>query len=127
MRIALFTETFLPKIDGISNRLRYTVEELVAAGHEIRVFGPADSVEEHAGVKVVRIPGLPALSRAARRAPGSPHRLGAVPLQPRGGARGLSDLPGRLGPDRCAGASHPDHRLLPHRLSALRAGKDFDA
>ena len=59
MRIALFTETFLPKIDGISNRLRYTVEELVAAGHEIRVFGPADSVEEHAGVKVVRIPGLP--------------------------------------------------------------------
>ena len=40
MRIAIFTETFLPKIDGISNRLRYTVEELVAAGHEVRVLGP---------------------------------------------------------------------------------------
>lgn len=43
MRIAIFTETFPPKIDGISNRLRYTVEELVAAGHEVRVFGPAAS------------------------------------------------------------------------------------
>jgi glycosyltransferase involved in cell wall biosynthesis len=59
MRIAIFTETFLPKIDGISNRLRYTVEELVAAGHEVRIFGPATCVEDHAGARVVRVPGLP--------------------------------------------------------------------
>ena len=59
MRIAIFTETFPPKIDGISNRLRHTVEELLAAGHEVRVFGPATAVEEHAGAQVVRVPGLP--------------------------------------------------------------------
>jgi glycosyltransferase involved in cell wall biosynthesis len=59
MRIAIFTETFLPKIDGITNRLRHTVEELVAAGHELRIFGPSTSVEEHAGARVVRVPGLP--------------------------------------------------------------------
>jgi glycosyltransferase involved in cell wall biosynthesis len=59
MRIAIFAEVFLPKIDGITNRLRHTVEELVAAGHEVRIFGPANAVEEHAGAEVVRIPGLP--------------------------------------------------------------------
>jgi glycosyltransferase involved in cell wall biosynthesis len=59
MRIAIFAEVFLPKIDGITNRLRYTVEELAAAGHEVLVFGPENSVEEHAGARVVRVPGLP--------------------------------------------------------------------
>jgi glycosyltransferase involved in cell wall biosynthesis len=59
MRIAIFTETFLPKIDGITTRLRYTVEEMVAAGHQVRVFGPSTAVEEHAGAQVVRVPGPP--------------------------------------------------------------------
>ena len=59
MRIAIFTDTFLPKIDGVTNRLRHTVEELTRSGHEVRIFGPANSVKEHAGAKVVRIPGLP--------------------------------------------------------------------
>lgn len=59
MRIAIFTETFLPKIDGITNRLRHTVKELVNRGHEVRIFGPATSVDGYAGAKVVRIPGLP--------------------------------------------------------------------
>ncbi len=56
MRIALFTEVFLPKIDGITNRLRHTIACLREAGHEVRVFAPDTSVEEHAGARVVRIP-----------------------------------------------------------------------
>ena len=40
MRIALFTEVFPPKIDGISNRLAATLPELVRLGHEVTVFGP---------------------------------------------------------------------------------------
>jgi len=59
MRIAIFTETFLPKIDGITNRLRYTIAELVARGHEVQVFGPETAVRRHAGADVIRIPGLP--------------------------------------------------------------------
>lgn len=34
VRIAIFTEVFLPKIDGITNRLRHTLECLAAEGHE---------------------------------------------------------------------------------------------
>lgn len=59
MRIAIFTEVFLPKIDGITNRLRHSVAELRAAGHEVRIFAPRDAVAEHAGARVVRIGGLP--------------------------------------------------------------------
>jgi glycosyltransferase involved in cell wall biosynthesis len=59
VRIALFTEVFLPKIDGITNRLDQTLRCLRQAGHELLVFGPADAVPEHAGVRVVRIPGPP--------------------------------------------------------------------
>jgi glycosyltransferase involved in cell wall biosynthesis len=58
MRIALFTEVFLPKIDGITNRLRHTVEHLVGDGHEVCIFAPDGSVAEHGGAEVVRIAGF---------------------------------------------------------------------
>ena len=35
MRIALFTETFLPKVDGIVTRLKHTVEHLQKQGHDV--------------------------------------------------------------------------------------------
>jgi glycosyltransferase involved in cell wall biosynthesis len=59
MRIAIFSEVFLPKIDGITNRLSHTVAWLVRHGHEVRVFAPDTAVAEHAGARVVRLPGLP--------------------------------------------------------------------
>jgi hypothetical protein len=40
MRIALFTETFLPATDGIVTRLKYTVEELRRGGDEVLIFAP---------------------------------------------------------------------------------------
>lgn len=57
MRIALFSEVFLPKIDGITNRLAHTVRCLVEQGHEVLVFAPATAVPGHAGARVVRVPG----------------------------------------------------------------------
>ncbi len=57
MRIAIVSEVFFPKIDGITNRLRNTIECLVADGHEVFVIAPADSVAEYAGVPVLRVPG----------------------------------------------------------------------
>jgi glycosyltransferase involved in cell wall biosynthesis len=59
MRIALFTEIFLPKIDGITNRLAHTLECLRDEGHEVLVFAPEGCVAEYAGARVVRVPGLP--------------------------------------------------------------------
>jgi glycosyltransferase involved in cell wall biosynthesis len=59
MRIALFSEVFLPKLDGITNRLRNTIACLTDVGHEVLVFAPETAVSEHAGARVIRVPGLP--------------------------------------------------------------------
>ncbi len=59
MRIAFFTETFLPKIDGVVTRQVRSLEQLAALGHEALVFAPHDPPESYAGHRVVRVPALP--------------------------------------------------------------------
>lgn len=57
MRIALFTEVFLPKIDGIVTRLKNTVAELRRQGDEVLIFAPGEGITDYHGAKVVRLPG----------------------------------------------------------------------
>ena len=59
MRVALFTETFLPATDGVVTRLRHTVEELVRAGDEVLVFAPSGGPESYAGARIHGVPGVP--------------------------------------------------------------------
>lgn len=59
MRIAFFTETFLPKIDGVVTRVVRTLEQLRELGHEALVFAPHHPPAEYAGHRVVRVPGVP--------------------------------------------------------------------
>ncbi|WKD58000.1 GDP-mannose-dependent alpha-mannosyltransferase [Corynebacterium capitovis DSM 44611] len=59
MRIALFTEVFLPKIDGVVTRIIRTLDELAAAGHEVLIFATGAPPREYAGFEVVRIPSFP--------------------------------------------------------------------
>lgn len=59
MRIALFTETFLPKIDGVVTRVVRTLEQLRELGHEVLVFAPGKPPAEAAGHRVVRVPSVP--------------------------------------------------------------------
>jgi glycosyltransferase involved in cell wall biosynthesis len=59
VKIALFTEVFLPKIDGITNRLRHTLACLQQEGHETLLFAPDTAVAEHGATRVVRVPSLP--------------------------------------------------------------------
>lgn len=59
MRIALFTETFLPKIDGIVTRLRHTVEHLQRLGDEVLVVCPDGGLTEYKGAKIFGVPGFP--------------------------------------------------------------------
>ncbi|MDJ0575163.1 MAG: glycosyltransferase [Xenococcaceae cyanobacterium MO_234.B1] len=59
MRIALFTETFLPKVDGIVTRLRHTIEHLERNGDRVLVVAPDGGLTEYEGAKVHGIPGLP--------------------------------------------------------------------
>lgn len=59
MRIALFTETFLPKVDGIVTRLRHTVEHLQRAGDRVLVFAPDYGLREYKGAEIYGVPGSP--------------------------------------------------------------------
>ena len=59
MRIALFTETFLPKVDGIVTRLRHTVEHLQHGGDEVLVVAPDGGLTEYMGAKIYGVPGMP--------------------------------------------------------------------
>lgn len=59
MRIALFTETFLPKVDGIVTRLKHTVEHLQRLGDQVLVFSPDGGLTEYKGAKIHGVPGFP--------------------------------------------------------------------
>ncbi|HEY9670970.1 MAG TPA: glycosyltransferase family 1 protein [Waterburya sp.] len=59
MRIALFTETFLPKVDGIVTRLRHTVEHLQRNGNQVLVVAPDGGLKEYKGAKIYGVSGFP--------------------------------------------------------------------
>ncbi|WAL61846.1 glycosyltransferase family 4 protein [Thermocoleostomius sinensis] len=59
MRIALFTETFLPKVDGIVTRLSHTVDHLQRLGDQVLVVSPDGGLREYKGAKICGIPGFP--------------------------------------------------------------------
>lgn len=58
LRIAIVTETFLPKIDGIVTRLCHTLRHLRAMGHTVLVVAPR-GVQEFEGTPVHGVSGFP--------------------------------------------------------------------
>ncbi len=59
MKIAFFTETFLPKVDGIVTRLTKTIECLVKNGDEVIVFCPEGCPSNHKGAKIIGVAAMP--------------------------------------------------------------------
>jgi glycosyltransferase involved in cell wall biosynthesis len=59
MRIALFTETFLPKVDGIVTRLRHTVEHLQRNGDQVLIVSPDGGLTEYKGARIYGVSGFP--------------------------------------------------------------------
>jgi glycosyltransferase involved in cell wall biosynthesis len=59
VKIVFFTETFLPKVDGIVTRLTKTVQHLVASGDEVLIFCPEGAPENWKGARVVGVPAMP--------------------------------------------------------------------
>ncbi len=59
MKIAFFTETFLPKVDGIVTRLTKTIQNLVELGDEVTVFCPEGCPSIYMGAKVIGVPAMP--------------------------------------------------------------------
>ncbi|HHY55204.1 MAG TPA: glycosyltransferase family 1 protein [Chloroflexi bacterium] len=57
LRIAIFTETFLPKIDGIVTILCLLLQRLQEQGHRVLLFGPPDGPAEYAGAEIVGVGG----------------------------------------------------------------------
>lgn len=58
MRIAIVTETFLPKMDGIVRMLTEFLDHLAAQGHEALVIAPGQGDNHYAGFRVERFRGL---------------------------------------------------------------------
>jgi glycosyltransferase involved in cell wall biosynthesis len=59
MRIALFTETFLPKVDGIVTRLKHTIEHLQRNGDEVLIFCPDGGLKSYHGAKIYGLSAFP--------------------------------------------------------------------
>ena len=59
MKIAFFTETFLPKVDGIVTRLTKTIEYLVKNGDDVIVFCPEGSPDSYKGAKIIGVAAMP--------------------------------------------------------------------
>jgi len=63
MRVAFFTETFLPKIDGVVTRVTRTLDQLSALGHEAIIFAPeyrhGENTTSYCGYPVIRLKSIP--------------------------------------------------------------------
>lgn len=55
MRVALFTEVFLPKVDGVVTRITRTLDQLTELGHEALVFAPGSPPETYGPHRVVKV------------------------------------------------------------------------
>ena len=59
MQIAIITENFLPKLDGVTRTVARVLEHLQATGHQALVLGPESGMEQYAGAEVIGTAGLP--------------------------------------------------------------------
>ena len=59
MRVAMFTETFLPSTDGVVTRLLATLPEMSRLGHEVLLLAPDGGPAQYAGARVEGFPGKP--------------------------------------------------------------------
>ncbi|MBF6592716.1 MAG: glycosyltransferase, partial [Ktedonobacterales bacterium] len=59
MRVAIITENFLPKLDGVTRTIAMLLEYLQRRGHAAIVFGPEGSPRHYAGARVIAVPGVP--------------------------------------------------------------------
>ncbi len=59
LRLAIFTETFLPKVDGIVTVTCILLDHLRKVGADAIIFAPGEHPDEYAGFPVVSVPGVP--------------------------------------------------------------------
>lgn len=58
MKIALFTETFLPQINGVVRTLEKIVKHLEQSGHEVLLFTIGEGEEVYSNTRIIRVEGI---------------------------------------------------------------------
>jgi len=59
MRVAIITENFLPKLDGVTRTLARLLEYLQGHGHQVLLLGPESGMAEYAGAEIIGTAGVP--------------------------------------------------------------------
>lgn len=59
MRVAIVTEYFLPKLDGVTRTLAMLLEHLQRQGHTALLLGPEGAPRRYAGARIVAARGVP--------------------------------------------------------------------
>ncbi len=59
MRVAVVTENFLPKLDGVTRTLAMLLEHLQRRRHQAIVLGPRGGPGRYAGARIFGAPGIP--------------------------------------------------------------------
>jgi glycosyltransferase involved in cell wall biosynthesis len=59
MRVALITENFLPKLDGVTRTLAMLLDHLRERGHQAIVLGPEGAPRRYAGFRIYGVRGIP--------------------------------------------------------------------
>ncbi|KAI7862690.1 hypothetical protein BDF14DRAFT_1852334 [Spinellus fusiger] len=59
MRIAIVTENFFPKVDGVTRTLGRLLEHLNSMGHHVLLAGPESGMDTYAGAELLGTVGLP--------------------------------------------------------------------
>lgn len=59
MRVAIITENFLPKVDGVTRTLARLLEHLQTSGHQALLLGPDSGMEQYAGAEIIGTVGWP--------------------------------------------------------------------
>ena len=59
MKIALFTETFLPQVNGVVRTIEKIVKHLEQKGHEVKLFAIGEGEKSYSKTEVIRVDGVP--------------------------------------------------------------------
>lgn len=59
MRVAIVTENFLPKLDGVTRTLAMLLEHLQRQGHAALLLGPEGAPRRYAGARIIAARGVP--------------------------------------------------------------------
>jgi glycosyltransferase involved in cell wall biosynthesis len=59
LKIAIFTETFLPQVNGVVRTIEKIVRHLEDHGHEVKLFAIGDGEDHYSKTEVIRLEGVP--------------------------------------------------------------------